>query len=264
LCNSPLNMKLDALKKLPAGAGDARFEFVGLNHLVWITRIACEGQDMLRELLAGKAPVPFMRNIPQVEMDDNLLAAIGAIPSSYLSYYYCREAQLKEELEALECRGEVCQGIENRLLALYADPERTGKPEELNQRGGRSYSEAAISLVSAIVNDKNEEHVVDVRNNGALEFMGDDDVVEITCNVNRSGASPLPVRGFENLHIMGLMRVVKAYEKLAARAGLQGSYTDALNALLLHPLVGDYAKAKGALDELMEAHRHYLPQFEGR
>ena len=261
LCNSPTNMKLDVLKKLPAHAGTPEFEFVGLNHLVWITRITCDGKDMLKEMLAGKSPVPFAQNIIQVEMDETLLAGIGAIPSSYLSYYYCRDAQMKKLLEAPECRAETCLRIQRELLEEYDDPNLSEKPSKLDQRGGHSYSKAAISLISAIHNDKNEIHVVDVKNNRALEFMEDSDVVEIGCNVNRNGATPVPVRQFQKEHIIGLMRVVKSYEKLAVKAGLEGSYGDALNALIIHPLIGDYAKAKGALDELLQAHRDYLPQF---
>jgi 6-phospho-beta-glucosidase len=61
--------------------------------------------------------------------------------------------------------------------------------------------------------------------------------------------------------IVGLMRAVKAYEKLTVKAALNGSRGDALAALLAHPLVGDYEKAKGALDEMLEANKEFLPRF---
>jgi 6-phospho-beta-glucosidase len=55
--------------------------------------------------------------------------------------------------------------------------------------------------------------------------------------------------------------MIKAYEKHAVKAGLYGDYNEAVKALLIHPLANDYNQIKGALDELMEAHRYYLPQF---
>jgi len=38
-------------------------------------------------------------------------------------------------------------------------------------------------------------------------------------------------------------------------------YYAAFEALLVHPLIGDYKKAKAVLDERLEAHKEYLPQF---
>ena len=58
-----------------------------------------------------------------------------------------------------------------------------------------------------------------------------------------------------------MMQVVKAYERLAVKAGVEGNVDTALLALLTNPLTGDYFKAKPALDELLEAHKAYLPQF---
>ena len=123
------------------------------------------------------------------------------------------------------------------------------------------YSEVAVSLVSAIYNHKNEEHIVNVKNNGALDFMANDAVIEIACTVNKNGATPKPLKSLDNDHIKGMMRVVKTYEKHTVKAGINGDYNEALNALLIHPLVGDFSKAKDALDDLLKAHKEFLPQF---
>jgi len=55
------------------------------------------------------------------------------------------------------------------------------------------------------------------------------------------------------------MRVVKAYEKLTVRAAVNGNRADALAALMVHPLIGDYNKAIAALDEMVKANADYLP-----
>ena len=106
------------------------------------------------------------------------------------------------------------------------------------------YSEVAVSLVSAIYNNKNEEHIVNVKNNGALDFMANDDVIEIACMVNKNGAIPQPLKSLDNDHIKGMMRVVKTYEKHTVKAGINGDYHEALRALLIHSLVGDFRKAR--------------------
>ena len=66
---------------------------------------------------------------------------------------------------------------------------------------------------------------------------------------------------FNDIYIIGLMKAVKAYEKLAAKAGISGDYSSALAALMVHPLIGDYYKAKNVLDDMLEANKRFLPQF---
>jgi 6-phospho-beta-glucosidase len=34
-----------------------------------------------------------------------------------------------------------------------------------------------------------------------------------------------------------------------------------MNALLVHPLIGDWEKAEKCFEEMKQAHRAYLPQF---
>jgi 6-phospho-beta-glucosidase len=200
-----------------------------------------------------------MKNIPDLSYDDELIAAVPAIPSSYLGYFYLREEQVQKCLKAEKTRGEVCVELEESLIAQYKNPGLAIKPKELAQRGGALYSTAAVSVVDAIENDKNEYHVVNVKNSGALSFMEDDDVVEIKCLVNRNGAAPVAVSKPQSTYIKGMMRAVKAYEKLTVSAAVNGSRADALAALMVHPLIGDYRKAKAVLDEMLAANTEYLP-----
>jgi len=58
-----------------------------------------------------------------------------------------------------------------------------------------------------------------------------------------------------------LIAAVKNYEQLTIEAAITGNCDTALLALLAHPLVGDYEKAKALLAEMLEANRRYLPQF---
>jgi 6-phospho-beta-glucosidase len=171
-----------------------------------------------------------------------------------------RDEQIQHCLSEKKTRGEKCIEIEDSLIKKYANPDLKDKPKELAERGGALYSTAAVSVVDAIENDKNEYHVVGVKNNGAVPFMADDDVVEIKCMVNRKGATPVAIVQPEMLYIKGLMQAVKAYEKLTVRAAVNGSKADALAALMIHPLIGDYHKAKAVLNEMIAANAQYLPK----
>lgn len=261
LCNAPWSMKKAAMERVPRECRDVRMEYIGLNHLSWITAIYCDGCEILQEQLWGKFNFGSLKNIPELELDAELLKSIRGIPSGYLSYYYYRDRQLKHLKAEEKSRGEICREIENELLELYKQPGLAEKPAILDKRGGAMYSDAAVSLISAIYNDKGEEHVVNVKNNGALDFMANDDIVEISCKIGKEGAAPIPVRNFDNDHIKGMMKVIKHYEKHTVKAGMNGDRREALSALLVHPLVGDFLRAKDVLEELLELNKAYLPRF---
>lgn len=261
LCNGPIGMIKEARKMAPEGTVEFDYDFVGLNHLCWITAIYADGREVLGKQFEGEIKAAQLKNISDTVLDKPLLKATRGVPIGYLNYYYFRDEQVKKCKEAEKTRGEICKEIEGELLELYKNPDLKVKPEALDRRGGAMYSEAAVSLIDAMENDKNEVHVVDVKNNGAYGFMDRDDVVEVKCIINKKGATPLKLERFDNHYIIGLMKAVKAYEKLAVKAGLNGDYDAALAALMVHPLIGDYHKAKGVLDEMLEANRKYLPQF---
>lgn len=259
LCNVPINMFAGVEQSL--GKNDLDIEYVGLNHLSFITGIRHQGKDLLQEALMQGVQGQGMKNIPLEGFSTELIQTVSAIPSSYLEYFYYRDDKLKHLMEEERCRGEVCVEIEEKLLEQYQQESLAEKPKELEQRGGARYSEAAISLVDAIYNDKQEVHVVNVLNGGALNFMEAEDTVEVAAVIGKSGATPLPIHNFTNTHVMELMKTVKAYERHTVNAAMNGDEEEAMRALLIHPLVGDYHKAKQCFEEMKLAHRAYLPQF---
>ena len=124
----------------------------------------------------------------------------------------------------------------------------------------RSYSDAAAALIASLHAGTDDVQVVNVRNGGAIPNLDSDDVVEVSCTVDRDGAHPLPVAPLApEMH--GLVAHAKAYEKLTIEAAMSGSRTDALMALMANPLIPDWDTAKPLLDSLLEVNRRYLPRF---
>lgn len=258
LCNCAINMVKEIEDTL--GTKEFDYEYVGLNHLSWITSVVKHGEtENLVAALSGKAGAA-MKNVPEIEYDPALLRAVPYIPSSYLSYFYARDKQFQKCLKAEQTRGEICLDLEKKLLDQYADLYLTDKPVELEKRGGSLYSTAAVSVADSLANDKGDIHVVAAKNNGAIPFMDADDVVEVKCIVDKNGIRALPVTVYNN-YVSGLMQTVKAYEKLTVKAAINGDRDAALAALMVHPLIGDYEKAKPMLDEMLEANKEYLPRF---
>jgi 6-phospho-beta-glucosidase len=260
LCNVPINM-IDSLKKrLGIMDKEVEVEYVGLNHLSWITSIRADGKDYVQDAISAGVNSEAMKNIPSSGFSAELIKTVGAIPSSYLEYYYYKDSKLEHAKTVEKCRGEVCIDIEENLLDIYSNSELHEKPELLSKRGGSRYSEVAINLVDSIHNDKNDIHVVNIMNQGAIDFMDDRDVVEICARVGKNGATPMKTT-VQNEHIKEYMQMMKAYERHAIRAGITGDEDEAFKALMINPLVWDYKKTYPCFQELKEAHKQYLPQF---
>jgi 6-phospho-beta-glucosidase len=166
---------------------------------------------------------------------------------------------LSEQLDGVP-RAETVAEIERELLDLYRDPGLAEKPALLERRGGAFYSEAATGLVASLVAGTGEVHEVDVRNDGTLAGLADDDVVEVPARVGKRGAVPLPQPPLAP-ELLGLVQHVAAYERLAAQAATSGDRAVARKALLAHPLIGQYDVAEQLVDKLLEAGAAHLPAF---
>ena len=260
LCNVPINT-IDGIKRR-LGLPNAEVEYIGLNHFAYVTKIVDIGvnylEKALKEGIAGEA----MKNIPAGGFTKEQIATIGAIPTSYLEYYYFKDAKLEKLKNSPKTRGETCMEIEEELLKIYENSELHVKPEQLSKRGGARYSEVAINLVNSIWNDVNDIQVVNTLNRGALDFLGDTDAVEVCAYIGKDGPKPIPCKDFDNDHIKEYIQQVKAYERHAVKAAIYGSKEEAMRALVLNPLVGDLATAEKCFDEMLEAHKEYLPQFK--
>lgn len=260
LCNVPIN-SVDSVRKQLNLPKESYVEYLGLNHLAWITKVEYQGKDYLQEAMDAGLNSATMKNIPTLGFSKEEIKTAGAIPTCYLEYYYHRDDKLKHCLEHEKSRGETCLEIEENLLEIYSNAELHVKPELLSKRGGSRYSEAAINLVDAIYNDKKEVHVVNILNKGAIPFMDDNDAVEVNAIIGKDGATPI-MTNYQNKHIEELMKTIKAYEKHAVKAALTGDVDEALRALMINPLVFDAHKARNCFNELAIAHKAYLPQFK--
>lgn len=218
---------------------------VGLNHLTWVRRVLFDGRDVLPEILAEHGD----ELAGELDLPRRLLDELGVVPSYYLRYFYAHDEVLREQLDGVP-RAQTVAEIERELLQMYRDPSLVEKPALLEQRGGAFYSEAALGLVASLVSDDGAVHEVDIRNNGTLVGLADDDVVEVPARVTRAGAEPLEQLPLAP-ELLGLTQHVAAYERLALRAALSREPLDVKKALLAHPLIGQYAIAEQLLESMV-------------
>jgi len=243
LCNVAIGFQRSLAALLGVEPQRVVVDQVGLNHLTWVRRVFLDDRDVLPELLEAHAD----ELAEHTGMERSVLDDLSVLPSYYLHYFYDHDRVL-EELHVTTPRATAVAEIERRLLEMYRDPALTTKPALLEQRGGAFYSEAAVGLVASLLRDDGVVHEVDVRNNGVLAGLADDDVVEVPARVRGGVIEPLPQDPLAP-EFLGLTQHVAAYERLAAEAAVTREPVTARKALLAHPLIGQTAQ----IDALLEA-----------
>ena len=247
LCNVAITFQRNIARHLGVAPEQVLVDQVGLNHLTWIRAVYLDGRDVLDEVLDS-----FSDELAkEIELPRRLLDELGAIPSYYLRYFYA-EREVVSEQRTEPPRAQVVAEIERRLLELYRDPSLTEKPALLEERGGAFYSDAAVALVASLSDDSGDVQIVDVRNDGTLAGLVDDDVVEVPARIGKGGAAPLPQRPLAP-ELLGLVQHVAAYERLAASAARSGDRDLARLALMTNPLVREPGLAHSMLERLLGA-----------
>ena len=258
LCNMPLNTIGAISKAFEAEEKDIFLEWMGMNHVNWVRRVFIKGQDVTHILMDRLEEFMEIEWMPKVE--PQLIRTLGVLPTHYLQYYYYHPDRMKEFKEAEKTRGEVILEVEKELLNKYNDPGVFTKPEELSKRGGARYSEAAVNLIASLVQDRRDVHIVITRNGNSIADFPENVSVEVPCLVGAHGATPLVMGHFPE-SIRALAVQVKAWESAVVKAGISGLHRDAVLAMLQNPQVPDYPTANKLVNEMLEAHKQYLPQF---
>lgn len=266
LCNVPIGMEMGIAKLLEVDHSRIRIDFAGLNHMVYGLNVYVDGNCVTGEVLeklTNPKNSSFVKNIPGQEWAPEFIKSVGALICPYHHYYYKAPEMLAKELEEFEkneTRAEVVQRLESSLFEKYSDESLDVKPSELEERGGAYYSDAACRLISSIYNDKRNIQTVNVLNRGSISTLPYDGVVEVSCVITKDGPIPLTM-GELPLPIRGLVQTIKSFERLAIEAAVEGSREKAIVALTINPLVASDVKARKLVDEMLEAHKKYLPTF---
>jgi alpha-galactosidase len=121
-----------------------------------------------------------------------------------------------------------------------------------------------LDIIEAIIEDRNEVHVVNLKNHGAIDNMPDDCVVEVGSLVSAQGIEPIhagrvpkALAAFWGLHL--------DVQDLTVEAALTGDRRIAQQAFELDPFIASKLtinETSRMLDEMLHAHAANLPQFQ--
>jgi 6-phospho-beta-glucosidase len=282
ICDTPTEMLHRISSAMAVNHTEVRCEYLGLNHLGWVRRIELRGTDVTDQVLADDQLLSQFYSVPM--FDPELIRSLRLIPTEYLFFYYSQGRALANQLAHRSTRGEEVGRLNDELftqlrvllaagngegaLAAYIKylNVRSGSYMVLESSGGNlssqsgglqedpfraatGYHRIALDVMKALRGDEYRRVIVNVRNQGTIEGIGANDVVEVPCNIKNDTITPercgpLPAE------VRGLVLAVKEYERATIDAAISGSNLMARKAMLLYPAIGEWEPSEGLLRDL--------------
>lgn len=265
ICDSPIALARRAMAALQLDPAGTALDYVGLNHLGWLTGLRSNGVDHLPALITDRDALASFEEGRLFGAE--LVADLGAVPNEYLHWFYFRREALAADTAG---RGAFLAAQQSRF---YADcPTATGaalaaweatrlEREQTYGAGNRAaaggferaeadltsggYEGVALAIMRAIARDEPATLILNTPNAGRLTELPPDAVIEAPCAVAAQGVRPLPLDPLP-AYARGLVTTVKQVERWTIEAAATGSARAARLALTHHPLV-DSARVAAAL-----------------
>ena len=278
ICDTPCELFHQIAAAL---GGPVECDYAGLNHLGWVRKVIKDGVDVTKDLLNNDA---LLRKLYPVHLfEPELIRALELIPTEYLYFYYAQRRALRHQLKAGSTRGAEIAHLNKDLfeslttaapkdaLEIYrqylmrrnasyfkleaesgtAFANYTEQPDPFAAATG--YHRIAVDVLRGLYAGKPSEVVVNVPNNGTIDDLANEDVVEVACTITAAGAKPTKPLGRLPDSVRGLVLSVKAYERTLIRAAVEKSRLLAQRALLEYPIIGQWEPAGQVLDALIAA-----------
>lgn len=285
ICDAPSGMLRTFALLYNENPDNIRGECYGLNHLSYFKSITLGGKEIMQELIENDEAYA---KTDMRYFSKELLRDRKSVLNEYLYYFYYREEAVQNILNAPQTRGEQIRDINKKMTAelsqmdiendfegclkvfskWYAIREGSYMASEsgvkrtqpwhfdIYEEDDGGYAGVALKFIETAQSGKTDTMIMCIPNEGSIHGLHDDDVVEITCDVNANGCTPHKIGDVDEQNLE-VIRRVKNYERLASKAIRERSKAAAVQALTLHPLVNSYSIACELVDEYIEHNKEY-------
>ncbi len=288
VCDAPSGM-LNAFKSLYGGES-IEGEIVGLNHLSFFSSVKIDGVEILPRLIADDNAY---RETDLRYFEKDFLIKKRYIPNEYLYYFFYPKRAYENIASSKETRAELICRVNREMIAELSSVDvknnfdlalkifekwygvregsymatETGvsrdKPWhfDIYEKGDEGYAGVALKYIDIVKSGKPQNMVLCVPNGKALPFLEETDGIEATCTVSVEGVVPHSFKPFEREEVE-LIKAVKEYERLGAKAIVGRSVALALQALRAHPLMNVEGAENSILSAYIEHNREYTGEWK--
>lgn len=273
ICDQPENVVRSVSRLLEMDWQDLDPVYFGLNHFGWFTHIydVNTGEDLLPKV---KEKVKEKGFLPQdaEQRDASWLDTYGMVEkmledfpdylhNTYNQYYLYPEYKFSKLDPNFTRADEVMASREKRVFEECETVIQNGTMGDHFDDISDAHAEMMIEVAISIAFNKNDRYILIVENNGAINNIQDDAMVEVVCELGINGPRPMRVGNIPQFQL-GLLVNQLSSEKLIVDAYFENSYQKALEAFTLNRLVNDATVARKVLDKLIEANKGYWPELK--
>lgn len=285
ICDAPSGMLRSFALLYNESPDNISGEVYGLNHLSYFKSITLNGKEIMPELIEND---DAYTKTDMRYFEKELLRDRKSILNEYLYYFYYREKAVENILNAPQTRGEQIRDInknmttelsktdiendfegcleifnkwygmrEGSYMASETGARRTTPWHfDIYEEDDGGYAGVALKFIETAQSGEKGTMIMCIPNEGSIDGLRADDVVEITCDVDKNGCTPHHIGRVDEQNLE-IIRRVKMYERLASKAIREKSRATAIQALTMHPLVNSYSLAKELIDEYIKHNREY-------
>jgi len=296
ICDAPSGFEKQLIKALGTTEDDFEMQCFGLNHLSWFRNFKVNGKDVYDKLMSLEG---VYTDTELRYFDKASIKLIGErdLPNEYLYFYYYRDQAVASILRSQKTRGETILEINQRMMAALEEVDIDRAPERAFEIFIRHYYEREnqyFAIESGTVRQQNTEvptlfdfvqqpddggyagvalrfirahetgnpvrMVLSVPNRGAIPFLNNTDVVEITCDIRQGKVIPVPVDEIDEIQ-KNLIQTIKYFERNTVKAIRERNKTLAIKALMFHPQVNSYPIACTLLECYLQEYHEYVGEW---
>ncbi len=241
-CDVPVATTRLIARVLGLPIAELEFDYLGMHHAGWVTGVRHRGRDLMPELLR------HAERLVELEVDPDLIRAMGVVPTRYFRYYLHPQRMLKLKSKK-KARVEELKAMHAEMLQAYTEPDACQRPEVYCRRGAVWYEMIVVPVLLALMRDSRERLIVNVDNGDTIPWLPREAIVELPCVVGATGARPLPAAELPQ-DLCAFLQANCAYEMLAVQAIAERSYGLAWRALLANPMLADADQAREVLERV--------------
>ncbi|MCE5258380.1 MAG: hypothetical protein LLG44_04875 [Chloroflexi bacterium] len=264
LCIGVYEVQQELARLIGAADGEITAKAAGVNHFTWIYELQRCGEDAWPQVRRRLVQNPPNENL----FSWSLFEAYGAYPAVNdrhvveffperfpNGYYY--GSTLGVSVYSIEQTIAYGQAIYERMRA-----QANGDLPVDEQAFNRSQGEHGqlVEILQAIAADRRSTYTANLPNGSLLPALPAEAILEVTCTATRTGLQPVPVHSMAPHLLPPVLRRI-AVQELTVQAALAGDRKMFVEAVLLDGCIGNAKQAGTLVDELLAAHKAYLPQF---
>ena len=265
LCHSVQGTALEIAMTLNIPADEIEYLCAGINHMSFYLKVERNGQDLYPSLMQiidnGEVPNYNRVRFEMLKRLGYFVSESSEHFSEYVPWFIKRDRpDLIEDfnipLDEYISRCEKQIKDWEKQKKKFEDPKRKIRIKPSLEYGADIIHSIETGVPCLIYGN--------VINNGLIENLPDDCVVEVPCKIDKNGIAPQKV-GKLPLHLAALMLTNINVQRMTVEAALTGKRDHIYHAAMLDPHTGaelDLDQIWNLVDDLIEAHGNLLPDYD--